>query len=201
MKLSFTFENMDQLRQVYDPAVVEKAAYQTVKQLQAKAATEISKTVRQRYNVSAAAIKSVMKPRLRVSAGVPTGFLIYLSKRISLRHYATGTRPKIKTRRGIRYGARVKEYKNERAKIQPGAFFGTAKDSGSGQIFVRYTNGKRMKSNPKKAAIKKLTGPAIAQMVGGEAPIKALNDLVQREGDEKFAHNLDHFLKKQTGIR
>jgi len=193
VKLSFKFENLEQLRQVYDPAVVEKAAYQTVKQLQAKAATEISKTVRQRYNVSAAAIKSVMKPRLRVSAGVPTGFLIYLSKRISLRHYATGARPKIKTRRGIRYGARVKEYKNERAQIVPGAFFGTAKNSGSGQIFQRL--------GPSRLKIKKLTGPAIAQMVGGEAPIKALNDLVQREGDEKFAHNLDHFLKKQTGIR
>jgi hypothetical protein len=193
VKLSFKFENLEQLRQVYDPAVVEKAAHATVKQLQSKAATEISKTVRQRYNVSAAAIKSVMTPRVKVSGGVPTGFLIYLSKRISLRHYATGSRPKIKTRRGIRYGARVKEYRSKRAEIVPGAFFGTAKTSGSGQIFQRL--------GPSRLKIKKLTGPAIAQMVGGEAPIKALNDLVQREGDEKFAHNLDHFLKKQTGIR
>ena len=194
MKLEFKFENIEGLKRVYDPAVVEKAALATVKQLQAKAATATSKAIRDRYAVSASAVKSALKPRLRVDpSGVPTGYLIYLSKRISLRYFATKAVPKVKTKRGIRYGARVKDRKDRPTRIVPGGFFGTAKTSGSGQIFQRI--------GTSRLPIRKLTGPSISQMMSGRAAIDALNDLVRKEGDEKFANNLDHFMQKQIGLR
>jgi hypothetical protein len=194
VKLEFSFTNLEQLKQVYDPALVEKAARETIKQLQGKAATATSRAARDRYNVTASAVKSALTPRLRVDqAGIPTGYLIYLSKRISLRHFAAKARPKVKTARGVRYGARVRVLKTKGSYIVPGGFFGTAKTSGSGQIFQRIGK-ERLK-------IKKLTGPSISHMMRSLPAIQSLNELIQQEGDTKFANNLDHFMQKATGLR
>ena len=195
MKLEVRFDNLEQIKQVYDPIIVEKATFSTIKQLHSKSATLVSKAVRDKYAVNVKAVKSVLKPRLTTgSDGIPTGYLVYLSKRISLRHFATrASRPKIKTKRGDRYGARVKVRKDRRAAIVPGAFWGTAKDSGEQQIFQRI--------GLSRLKIKKLTAPAIAQMVRGEAPINAIDDLMNREANKKLAHNLDHFIQKKIGTR
>ena len=194
MKLEVRFDNIDEVKRFYDPSAVEKAVYSTIKQLNSKAATTISKAVRERYPVTAAGIKSALKPRVSTHGGVPVGYLVYLSKRISLRHFATSSpRPRVKTRAGIRYGARVKQYKKTRAAIVPGAFWGKSKDSNVQQIFQRIGTG-RLK-------IRKLTAPAISQMVGGEAPIKALNELIQTESNTMLSHNLDHFLQRRAGLR
>lgn len=210
MKLEFKFSNMEQLKQVYDPAVVEKAARETVKQLQAKASTVISDAVRAKYSINKSEIKSALKQRLKVDAnGVPTGYLVYLSPRISLRHFASSARPKIKTTQRIerkgqvktysvkRLGVRVKVVKTRPTRIVKGGFFGTARTSGSNQVFQRI--GPWVKGGDNK--IKKLTGPSISHMMRGRLPIQALNELVQNEGDAKFAHNLDHFMQKQMGLR
>lgn len=204
MKLEFKFSNMEQLKQVYDPVVVEKAARETVKQLQAKASTQISTAVRARYSVAAKDIKSALKPRYSIDQeGVPTGYLIYTSQRISLRHFASKGRPKVKSSRGTRYGARVKVVKSRGSHVVKGGFIGTGKKSGVEQVFKRmnpWTPYPRAQGlGPNK--LKKLTGPSVSHMVRGNAPIKALNDLVQKEGDVKFANNLEHFMQKQIGLR
>ena len=192
--VDFRFDNLDELKRAYDPALVDKAAASTIKQLQAKASTIISKAVRDRYNVSASAMRSALKQsKVVFQGGVPVGYNIYLSKRISLSYFATNARPKVKTARGIRYGARTKLYKNKRPEMVKGGFFGTARTSGSGQIFQRIGD--------KRLPIKKLTGPAISQMVGGGLPLQALDNLIKEEGDAKFAQNLEHFMQKQMGLR
>ena len=194
MKLEVRFDNLDEVRKFYDPAIVERAAYSTVKQLHSKATTAVSKAVRDEYAVNVKTVKGALKPIIRYQNGVPVGYLIYTGKRISLRHFATkSSRVRVKTRRGYRYGAKVKVKKRERAALVPGAFWGRAQGSGELQIF------KRMGLSRLK--IKKLTAPAIAQMVRNESALDAINELVQREADEKLANNLDHFLKRQIGIR
>jgi hypothetical protein len=191
--MDVSFKDIDRLRQVYNPEVVEKAAYATVKQLQARASTEVSRAVRKTWNISAGAVKSTLKQRIRYQGSVPAGYLIYLSKRQSLRHFATKTAPKVKTARGVRYGARVKVRKDRPTKIVQGGFFGKAKTSDAVQIFQRI--------GLSRTPIKKLTAPAIAQMVGGRGPLRALNELIQKEADVKFSNNLDHFLQKKIGLR
>jgi len=192
MKLDVRFEDIGKLLDTYDPVSVKKAAHATIKQLNGRAATEISKAVRSKYNVKAGDVKSVLRQRLKYQGDIPVGYLVYLSKRISLRHFATGTRVKVKTSKGIRYGARAKVRKDSRASLVSGGFYGKAKTSGALQIFKREGEGR--------LPVKKLTAPAISQMVGGKAPIAALNDMVQREANAKMSANLDFFLKKKTGI-
>jgi hypothetical protein len=194
MKVRVSFENMAELKRAYDPYVIDQAARATIKQLQGKAATVISKAVRDKYTVPASAIKSALKQTKMVEQeGAPAGYLIYLGKRMSLSYFATGAKPRVKTARGVRYGARAKLYKGQRAAIIKGGFFGKAQTSGSAQIFQRVDSAR--------LPIRKLTAPSISQMVGGGVPLRALNDLMQRELDEKFSSNLEHFMQKQMGLR
>jgi hypothetical protein len=194
MRLEYRFDNLDALRRAYDPALVNQAARSTIRDLQGKAATIVSRSVREKYNVSASAVKSALKnSKVIEQDGAPAGYLIYLSKRISLSYFATAARPKVKTTRGVRYGARAKLYKRERATIVKGGFFGTAKTSGSAQIFQR--------TGDARLPIRKLTAPSISQMVGGGEPLQALDKLVREEGDTKFAQNLEYFMQKQMGLR
>lgn len=192
MRLDVRFDDIESLIATYDPVSVQKAAYSTVKQLQGRAATEISKSVRSRFNVKAGEIKTVLRQRLKYQGNIPVGYLVYLSKRMSLRHFATGKRVVVNTARGKRYGAKAKVRKGKRAEIVVGGFYGKAKTSGSEQIFKR--------TGDARLPVKKLTAPSISQMVGGKAPIAALNDMVRREANAKLSANLDFFLKKKTGI-
>lgn len=201
--ISVRFDNLDQLRDVYDPAVVDKAAKHTIKQLQSKSATKISEAIRGKYKIKAREIKSALNPVSRTQDGIHSGFLIYTSKRISLRHFAGGApnrtnRPRVKTKRGARRGARATPLKGARGKIIDKAFWGHGSagrsiGEGSMQIFQRIGSG-RLK-------IRKLTGPSISHMVRGEAPMKAINDHIQNNATRLLEHNLDHFIKRRAGIR
>lgn len=204
MRVRVSFENMEALKRAYDPAMLDKAAGVTIKQLQTKAATAVSREVRQKYNIQAAAIKSALKQsKVTYQDGMPTGYLIYLSKRISLNYFRTPSRPRIKTKRGIRYGAKTKLYKGQSPKIQKGGFFGTGLNSGSPQIFYRpqpwqpYLRSQGLGPNK----LWKMTAPSISQMIGGGAPLAALDRLFQEELNSTFEHNLDHFMQKQMGLR
>lgn len=206
--LKVTFEDMEQLKQVYDPIIVEKAASATIKQLHSKSATLVSRAVRDKYSIKARDIKTALKQRVAFKSGVPVGYLIYTSRRISLRHFSPGgrptsrTRPRVKTARGVRRGAKIKVMKTRPARLIKGAFWGRgAIGSGDGitlgdgewQVFQRM--------GLSRLKIRKLTGPSISHMVRGDAPLKAINDLVQKEGGEKFANNIDHFIQKKIGTR
>jgi len=207
VNLDIRLDNIDEIKRAYDPAVVHKAAESTIKQLHGKAATAVSKEVRKVYNVKARDIASTLKQRVRTQDGVPTGFLIYIGRRLSLRHFTTvkgsgapspDARPKIKTRRGLRRGARVRLKKASKSSILKKAFWGKGRaglDDGGGewQIFQRI--------GISRLKVKKLTGPSIAHMVRGDEAIKAINHLVEREGNEKLANNLDHFMRKKIGLR
>jgi len=206
--LSVRFDNLEEVKQFYDPIIVEKAAYSTINQLHKKAATLVGRAVRDKYSIKVRDIKSALKSRVVIQGGVPSGYLIYTSKRISLRHFASGgrpstrNRPRVKTARGMRRGAKIKVTKMRAARLIKGAFWGQgAIGSGAGkmlgegewQVFQRIGLG-RLK-------IRKLTGPSISHMVRGKAPLNAINQLVQDQAEKMLAHNLDHFLRTKTGIR
>jgi len=209
--LSVRFDNLEEVKQFYDPIIVEKAARTTIKQLHGQAATLISKAIREKHNVTVRDVKSALHTRIKTTDGVETGSLIYTGKRISLRHFATakssplvstarfvkGTRRKVKRR-----GVRVKDRKDSRARIVPGAFWGRAAiGSGAGKIIGEGTLQIFQRIGLSRLKIRKLTGPAIAQMAGGEAPLDAINELMREKADKTLAHNLDHFLRTKTGIR
>ena len=153
--IKVSFQNLEKVRRAYDPKVVEKATRSAIKKLSAKASTAVSKEVRRAYAIKAGDIRQVLRKKQIVRGGVAAGFLIYTSKRLSLRYFtpernADGTsspkprsRPKVTSRRGTRYGVRIRKRKDRSAKILPGAFWGRGQDSGVWQVFKRRGAGKK----------------------------------------------------------
>lgn len=205
--LSVRFEGLEEAKQVYDPILVERAAGSTIKQLHNKAATLVSREVRKKYSIKVRDITATLKKRIVYRDGVPSGFLVYTSKRTSLSRFtsykgvgvpAQHARPKVRSRRGLRRGARVRVVRSRPAKVVDGAFWGKgraglADGAGEWQIFRRIGLGR--------LPVKKLTGPAIAQMVRGDDVLEAINDLMDGEADALLSKNLDHFILRKAGIR
>lgn len=206
MRLEVGFSNLDEVMQFYDPLVVEKAARSTVRQLHNKAATRVNRAVRDRYNIKQRDITAVLKKRVVVQNGVPVGFLVYTSERISLRRFSSysgqgepkqNARPKVKSRAGRRRGARVRVVKGRKAHIPEGAFWGRGRaggrDGGGGWHIFKRVGISRL-------GLKKLTGPAVAQMVRGDGVLEEINDLMRGEADTLLAKNLDFFLGRRAGV-
>lgn len=209
MKLEVSFDNLDAVRQAYDPIVVEKATRSAIKKLTDQTATRVSSTVRQVYNVKARDVSKALKKRVSTQGGIPAGYAIYTGRRLSLRYFSTaGTtgmpragsnaRPRVKTPRGTRYGARARIKKTSVSKVIKGAFWGhgrVGREDGAGeaQIFQRIGLG-RLK-------IRKLTGPSIAHMMRGEDAQRAVNDEMSKKANQVLSHELDHFMQRQAGIR
>lgn len=213
--IKFTFDNLDEIKGAYDPEIVRDATRSTVRRLNSQAATQISKAIRQRYNIKARDVTAAMKLRIRDQQGMPVGFLTYLGQRISLRKFAGvsgnnapkgSARPRVKSGRGNRYGARVKMVKERGSHIVPEAFWGrgrVGKEDGAGawQIFQRMgvpRSNPRFKGDEK---LRKLTGPSIAHMVRSNDAIEAANTLVRTKADSILAHELDHRLLRKAGLR
>lgn len=203
--LSVRFDNLEEVKKAYDPIVVEKAAYSAVKKLHSKAATRVSKGIRQDYAVKAGQIAAALKKRVRKENGIPSGFLIYTGRRLSLRHFAVGgptprksNRPRIRTARGLRYGAKVRVMKKRPARVVPRAFWGSARagaqdGAGEAQIFQRVSAGRY--------PLRKMTGPSIAHMARGRAGIDEVNKMMAQDANRTLSHELDHFLQRQIGLR
>lgn len=206
MKLEVGFSNLDEIMRFYDPSVVERATRSTVRQLHKRAATRVNRAVRDRYNIKQRDITAVLKKRVTLQNGVPVGFLVYTSERISLRRFSSyngqgepkqNARPKVKSRAGLRRGARVRVAKGRRAHIPDGAFWGrgragTRDGGGDWHIFKRV--------GMSRLGLKKLTGPAVAQMVRGDGVIDEINDLMRGDADKLLGQNLDFFLGRRAGV-
>lgn len=202
-----TFQNLDQLIDVYDPAIVKKAAESATKRLGDRVATQVSRVVRKRYAISAGEVKAALSRRTRRSAVGHDSLLIYTSGRLSLSRFATGrgkptrsNRPKVKTRRGVRYGAKVRVVKGRPAKLVPGAFWGRARagtgpegvGQGAWQIWKR--------EGLSRDSIRRLTGPGVSQMVRADDAVQSVNQIVDGLGDKILAERLDFYLGRRAGV-
>jgi hypothetical protein len=214
--IKFSFENLDEVKNTYDPKIVRASLFSTIRKLSNQSATQVSKAITSRYNIKARDVKQAMaRPRIREQNDVPVGFLIYTGKRISLRKFAKNNgkappersaRPRVKSSRGNRYGARVRVMKSRGTHIVPEAFWGkgrAGKEDGAGtwQIFQRMgvpRGDPRYKGDEK---LRKLTGPSIAHMARGDEAIAAANKLVRDKADTILAHELEHRILRKAGLR
>lgn len=200
------FQDLERVKQVYDPIVVEKAAYSTVNKTQGKAATRMSRAVRREYAIKAREINRALHKRIRRRGGIPEGLLIYTGTRLSLRHFSSykggvpkpPARPKRRSPKGTRYGARVRVLKTRKSHIVPRGFWGRGRrgrtdGAGEWQIFQRV--------GVSRLPIRKLSGPSIAHMIRNESAQNDINRLLQEELNDRFSHELDHFLQRQIGLR
>lgn len=199
--ISVSFDNLDEIRDVYDPLIIDKAVRSTTRKLVNFAATEVKRSVRDKYRIKAARInKSLQKRVVSRQTGDTRGFLIYTSKRLSLANFASRTgqglpgrsaRPKVKTARGVRYGARVRVLKNRPSKVVKGAFWAPG-TGGVWQIWKRETEARR--------PIRMLTGPSVSHMMRSAEAIQAVERTVQQRATPLLTRELDVFAQKRAGI-
>lgn len=213
--IKFSFDNLDEITKAYDPKVVRAALFSTIRKLNSQSSTQVSKAITSRYNIKAKEVKAAMVKRVREQGDIPVGFLVYTSKRISLRKFAKqngkapperSARPRVKSARGKRLGARVRVVKGRGTHIVPGGFWGkgrAGKEDGAGtwQIFQRMGVPRRNPRYKGDEKLRKLTGPSIAHMARGDKAIEAANKLVRDKADTILAHELDHRLLRKAGLR
>jgi hypothetical protein len=152
--IQYQIEKLPELRRKFDPKIVEQSLQRALQLAATKTRTRISKEVRVTYNIKAGAIgKNVALRRL------PEGrLLLYTGPLIGLDKF--GARGKnVKTAHGKRRGVTVQVKKTAARKLVKGGFVG-----GKGKVIFKRTGESRL-------PIKRLFGPAIAQMVANQAVI------------------------------
>ena len=87
----------------------------------------------------------------------------------------------------------AKQFRFKKAKVVPGGFFGTARTSGSTQIF------KRKNQEDPQSKLMKMTAPSVSQIVRGDGILDSLDKLVAEEFPAQFSHEINYYLAKYRG--
>lgn len=203
--ISVSFSNLDELKRVYDPRIVERAASDAVWRLRTPVKNTTAKEVAQVYNIKQGEVSSALKVARR-NRGSPEVLLIYRSKRPSLPRFASkreptrGNRPRVKTQRGVRYGAKAKVVKSRGQRLIRGAFWARGRagqsEDGRGQgawlIWVRQSGARN--------SLKKLTGPSVSQMVGTRSARAAADRAIRDNADRILFQRLDFYTGRRAGV-
>ena len=189
----FTYEltNLQELRQAFDPRLVDKAFDRALQVASTKARTRISRKTRETYNIKAGDIgRSVV---LRKLQSEPGRLLVFTGSMIGLDKF--GARPKrITTPRGRRVGVTVQVKKAGGRKVVKGGFIANV----SGNKIFKRIPGTRMSSNPNKEKIKRKFGPSIAHMVGNKAVLADFEAHAGEDAAIEFNRFLEFLMSKPT---
>lgn len=181
----FTYElqNLRELRQAFDPKLVDKAFQRALQVASMKAKTRISRKVRATYNIKAAAVgRSV---QLRKLQSEPGRLLLYTGRMLGLDKFSA--RPKkVRTAAGRRVGVTVQVKKSGGRKLVKGAFLG-----GKGKvIFTREGEGR--------LPIERKFGPSIAHMVGNKDVLTDFEAHVGEDAATEFNRYLEFLMTSRT---
>jgi len=189
--LTIQFNNLEEVRQAYNPDVVRNATKSAMDRLSKASATAASKAIRDVYPLKAGDIRRAFKTKTVMQGDDVSALMIYTSPRIPLSEFAGGkpnrrNRPKVSTARGTRYGAKVRVVKSRPAKLIPGAFWARSK------IFRRVGSGR--------LPVKQMTGPGVAQMVRSQSALDAINATVSSKADAILAERLNFYSGRRSGV-
>ena len=205
--IDVSFENIDEIRRVYDSDIVTKAIRAAAIRLRDRTATQVGKAVRKRYAVRQHEVADAMRKRTRERTNNVEGLLIYMSRRLSLPRFAThrtptrSNRPRAQTRRGPRYGAKVQIIKGRGHRKIPGAVFWgraragqgeNARAQGAWQIWKR--------EGGARDGIRRLTGPSISHMVRSQSVRRAADDFARQNANKILIDRLNFYTGRRAGI-
>jgi hypothetical protein len=189
MRYQYDIRGMQALKNRYDPKIVEKAFSHALDRTQAKAATHISRDVRDDYHITAADIKKRLKiDRARRDA---SRSLLYTGRRLPLDHFKPkATRARVVTatsRRGNRYKTRRR-----------GASVLVRKDTGRQQVpggwFAKGRILRRADRNDNASDPRIQFGPSIPGMVSHESVIDSAQEMVREDLPRQFSGRMDYLL-------
>ena len=192
--LQFDIRELQRLRQQFDPKDVEKALRWAVDATSRKAATHISKDIRDTYAIKAGDIKRRLKiERVRRDA---TRALLYTGRRLPLEQFKPGTKQvrvtatsstgkRFKTKRR---GATVRVRKDKGRQLVKGGWYA------KGHI-LRRADRSDNKSEPRIQF-----GPSIPGMVAHPETIESAQAMVRRDLPQQFSDRMDYILNKKAGL-
>lgn len=197
MKGSIEFPFLEEARRLFDPEIVRSAQRNAITRVKNKLRTLISKLARGRYNVAAAKISEALKMKIEDREGIRSAHLEYSGSRFSLINFSarfrkvttTGRRGKFKGKRIRRSGASAKVTKTSSPYLTPGGFI-AAGNGGNVQIF------QRIEKNSSNSKLRKMTGPAVAQMVSHESVLDGVDGFLDTEFPKQFESRLNYLLEK-----
>lgn len=204
--LEFTTNNIPEMNKIYDPTIVTKAAKSSLSKTKAKVETLISKITRERYNIKASSIKQA------VVKSTSKGYVInYAGYRLSPKEYgatrvyvAKGTKRLGKRTTGRIYDTvsvkilKKNRKRNIKGKFRFGAFTARGKRGRGGPANKATTIFERMTKSRLK--IKKVTSPAIPQIVGQSEVEARASKKTNEEMEKQFDTAMNFYLNKAAGL-
>lgn len=193
MNYQFDINGLQQLKNRYDPKIVEKAFSQALDRTQRKAATHISRDVRDDYYLKAGDIKKRLKIQRARRDGSRS--LLYVGRRLPLDQFkpkttrarvVTATSRKGKQFRTRRRGASVMVRKDRGRQLVKGGWYA------KGHILRRADKADN-RSDPRIQF-----GPSIPGMVSHQSVIDSAQEMVREDLPRQFSGRMDYLLGKQS---
>lgn len=183
-------ENIDALRKAFDPKIVKQSLDRAIRTAAERVRTQISRDVRQRYNIKAGDVGKSVTLRAISQDGIVNRLLAYTGARISLARF--GARPR-QVRVGKRKytGVTVQVLKAEPRQLVKGAFLAQGLNANEGtpqQVFQRIGDAR--------LPIRKLTGPAIPTMVANPKIIAQASDTATDVMNREFIRQMELLMSK-----
>lgn len=206
--LTIRFDNLAEIREVYSPDVVNKATKSTVDRLTKMSKTAVSREIRRIYSIKSPEVNSAMTSRTAFKSGEDVGYILFKGERLSLSRFTSGgmtptknSRPAVKTRRGKRYGARVRIMKQNRPRIVGGAVFWGKGRKGRGESGLGQGAWQIWRRDGKnRNDIRRLTAPSIPQMASSQSAREAPSEIVRTKADAILADRLNFYSGRRSGV-
>jgi len=192
--LRFELSNLEELRRVYDPSLVEKALVRSINRVSEKARTRVNREVRSEYHIKARDVNKALSIH-RAQRGQTEALLVYAGARIGLHKFGARVRTvRVKTRRwgNTRRQVRVRVRKDSALESAVGGKGIAGFMSPQGFIYARV--------GLKRTPLKFLAGPSVPHMVDNDTVLDQVNQMMAVELPKEFNHHMDFYLQRQLGI-
>lgn len=199
--IEFKLENLDQLREVYDPKIVDKALTRSINRIAVRARKKVSQTVRAEFNIKARDIAKALRFK-RAKSGSNEAVLMYAGSRIGLHKFGMRTRTvKVKTSRYGRTRQQVRVKVRKTSALTPAVgrvnvlFKGSHVTQGfesQGRIYARKGKGRY--------PLMFLKGPSIPAMVDQDTVLNEVQALMNEEFAKEFERNMEFYLMRRVGL-
>lgn len=180
--------DLQALKRMLEPEYLKKAEKSAIKATQRKVATRISRKVREEFNVTARAVAERL--RMTLLKEDTEAYLWYIGSRIGLVNFAAAFK-KVRTAKGARQGATVKIKRTSGRVTAAGGFIASGRNSNT-QVFQRASKDQRSR-----LPIRKMTGPAIPQMVAIPEVLEDAALFAETEYPKELSNRIDYYLMQQ----
>ena len=180
--LTVSFQRFEEVQRLYDPKVIQRALNTTISRTAMQARTEVSKAIREVYNVKARDIAQVVTLRTRRQNDTTFKVLEYRGGPLPLDRFGARAR-NVRTERGRRVGVTAQVRKDRPRRLVRGAFKLRGREGPSMQ-----------RTGDGRLPIKRIFRLSVPQMINEHSGIvPRVQDFIERAANIELNRNLRFF--------